>query len=148
MIEIKFNGANGQEALNDMLAFANIIAIGMNVTQAQQAEAAKLAETAPVVEAPKAKAKPPKKPEPAPAAQADIEDVFADDDVEEVETVESDNPVPKNVDELRALVMKAHAKIGAVKGSAIVTQYAPKVKEVPADKYADIARDLYKALGA
>ena len=147
MIEIKFNGANGQEALNDMLAFANIVAVGMNITQAQQAQqaadAAKVVEPAPEAPKPKAKAK-----KPEPAAQADIEDVFADDDVEEVENVESDKPVPKNVDELRALVMKAHAKIGAVKGSAIVTKYAPKVKEVPADKYADIARDLYKALEA
>ncbi|MEO7015603.1 MAG: hypothetical protein ABI067_03545 [Leifsonia sp.] len=154
MIEIKITGQNHQEASNELLGFANLVAIGANVVQAQAAQnAAAQAAEPKAVEAPvKAEAKPTAKPakapakksEPAPApVQADIEDVF---DEEVVENVESDNPIPTNIDQLRDLVMKVHTKIGAVAGSDIVKNYAPKISGIPVEKYKDIAAELYAAL--
>jgi len=149
MIEIKITGENANDATNQLLGFANFVAIGVNVVQAQQAQQqpAAVEEKPAAEETPKAAkgAKATKKatipatePEP---EQADIEDVLDDDVVEEVA-----NPVPQNIEQLRELVMKVHTKVGAVEGSRIVQFYAPKISGVPVEKYKELAAKLYKAL--
>ena len=147
MIEIKITGENAMDAANQMLGFANYVAIGVNVVQAQQAQPEQLAliEELPVEESPKPVATAPKKKAEAKKApvpeQMDIEDVFAEEVVENVA-----NQIPQNIEQLRELVMKVHTKVGAVEGSRIVQFYAPKISGVPADKYAELAGKLYKAL--
>ena len=145
MIEIKITGENAMDAANHLLGFANFVAIGVNVVQAQQNQTAPVVEAPVTEEAPKAaekktEAKKAAAPEPEPE-QADIEDVLDDDVVEDVA-----RPIPQNIEQLRELVMKVHTKVGAVKGSAIVQAYAPKISGVPTDKYAELAGKLYDAL--
>lgn len=150
MIEIKITGENANDAANQLLGFANFVAIGVNVVQAQQqaqpaqeaAQPGVIEETPkPTTTAAKRKSEAKKAPAPEPE-QVDIEDVLSDDDVVE----EVANPVPQNIEQLRELVMKVHTKVGAVEGSRIVQFYAPKISGVPVEKYKELSAKLYKAL--
>lgn len=155
MIEIRITGNTPEEAIVAMAQYANVAAVGLNVINSQREQMARDTEAVSVEQgmaksAPNPEAKPKKvtlKPKAAPEAkQADIEDAIADNVFDDEVVVEEVNPVPKNVEELRALVMKVHAKIGATDGSAIVREYANKVSEVPAANYAELSAKLHAAL--
>ena len=177
MIELQFKGTRA-EVISEVIAFADTMAIGLQVrdrmTKSAEVLAAAKAETpaTPPVEAPAevvvdTLVAEPKKPrgrpkkteavtiehEPTQSATDVFDEAVAGNGkgvaVEALPADESaDEPVPTTVEEMKALANQAVAKAGPDKVKTIINQYANKVSNIDPAKYAEFAGKLRAVMGA
>jgi len=57
-------------------------------------------------------------------------------------------PLPKNADELRAMFNGLAAKKSPKACETIIRKYAPKISQIPVEKYAEVVADINAALSA
>lgn len=149
MIEIKITGGM-QEVTADLFSLTTQLANGQMALQRMtgSGEAAGTATKPSEAEAPKAKkaktVEAPKPEAPAVAEQpAATEDVFDDDLIDETPEAK---PLPTTVEELRDLASGAVKNVGPAPINTIISKYGTKLSAIPADKYAEVAKEIYKVL--